>query len=270
MGFYDEGGEHQEVYIIIILTSSLVSGIASILLIYLIHAMKLWNGFILLILAMSWAQLVYDASFYPQYAKQPTYIGTNTLVQMMQLTGGVFVSLYSNFLILVVLYIIWYKRSYDIIKNFLRISTIFGMFWLFNVIVFMIGQFDPKYFYLTILVHLYIYTYFRLISIALNFIACGLAYLYVYRARIRGENQTIQDQAICALVNRISAYPIIQAISRSGLTAYEFVYQLRFNPPIVTRKQFIGQMYFAIATPAASIGNEEFNDDMILFDQICL
>ena len=215
-GFYDSGGEHLRVYKILIIISSVVSSLASLVLIYLIYVMKLRNGFTLLILSMTMAQLIYDATFVPAI----TNVGNANafiFINVLQLLGGQSAAIFSNFLTFVIFHVIKYKKSLDIYIYFPFFLLFAILFFFLTMILYIVGSTVQGQEYLVQLVHYYIYYYFRLCSIFFNFITCGLSYLYIFRMNMyHNGNVTVQDQAIYTLVYRMQFYPIFQAISRSG------------------------------------------------------
>ena len=255
VGFYDKGGNHTDIYFGCIVFSSAICSVLSALLIYLIYSMKLkLNGFLLLVLSMSCAQLVYDVTFVPEYAPQSDSKLGIFLANFLQPLGGIFVAVYSNALTYVVFHLIKFKKSIDVFKSFKWINLTASLIFIVIEIMVLLGIYNPNYLYLLIIAHLYVYYYFRLISIGFNFLTCGLSYFYVLKMTTGNSIITIQDQAICTLVYRMLYYPIVQAASRIGISYYQSTYAVSFNPPVVTRTQFIAQLFLAIVTPSASVG----------------
>ena len=215
-GFYDDGGGHTKTFTLMAILSSVSSSLASLMLIYLIHVMKLRNGFTLLILTMSWAQVIYDISFAPAIVTENSEVeGVYILVNILQLMGGIMAAIFSNFLTFVVFHVIKYKKSVDIYAYYPWFVKVSLSFFMMTALLFIIGSVVSGQEFLARLVHQYIYYYFRYVSIAFNFLTCGLSYFYVYQMN-SGSTSTLQDRAIFQLVHRMLFYPILQAISRIG------------------------------------------------------
>jgi hypothetical protein len=64
MGGLFEGTEEHQVYVILNLITSIVGSAASLFTILLIHRMKVNTGHVLLVLTMSYFQLLYDLTFF--------------------------------------------------------------------------------------------------------------------------------------------------------------------------------------------------------------
>ncbi len=251
--FFDPHGGHSTAFRWLMFLSAFVSSALSVLQLVLIRKMKVYNGHILLIQAMAIGQLIYDVSFYPGVIT----IGIDWVVVManvMQLIGGISVSVYSNVMASVVLIVILKKRSYDIIGNFLYYNIATFVIVSVMVILYLMAEINPIYSYLAEIALSDLYYYGRLVSIFYNFVACGLAYYFVKRMTFTHKARTIQVEAISQLASRMQFYPLVQAVSRAGCAWYELAYGWNFDPPQVTPLQFVSQLSMAILTPAASIG----------------
>jgi hypothetical protein len=254
MSFLGRDGAHQLVFYVVVIFFSTLSSLSSLANIYLIHDMKIWNGHILLIYSMAWSQFIYDISFAPGVITIPSD-GVVITANVFQLIGGLSVAIFSNIMSIVVLYVIKFRISIDIMKYYKYYILGISFVVVGEVILYLISELDPSFGYLADIALLGIYYYFRLASIGLNFLACGLSYLYVRRMeRMIVGKKTIQEEAICLLSKRMQFYPLVQAISRAGLAWYEFVYGWDFDPATVSVEQFICQMISAMTTPAASVG----------------
>lgn len=252
MGFYDSS-DHQIVFRNVLLTTSIVSSFVSVVMIVLMHKMKILNGHLLLVSCMTWSQFIYDISFYPVNVSNSNY-ELKVISSILQLIGGIAVSIFSNIMSIIILYVITFRKSVDVFKNFKWYCICVVLATGIEVILYIMSVADSTYTYLNTVSRADVYYYFRIISIIFNFIVSGIAYGYVYRIQ-HNNTESIAMKAICILAQRIQMYPLVQAVSRSGITWYEKVYGWGdFDPPIVTQTQFSVQIYFAIITPVASIG----------------
>ena len=68
-----------------------------------------------------------------------------------------------------------------------------------------------------------------------------------------GQNSK-QMILMCSLVGKMQYYPIVQAVSRSGIAVYEITYGTDFNPEEPSPGQFACQIFYTVATPVASVG----------------
>ena len=252
MGFYTNG-DHNLAYFIVSLFSSVIGAIASSLTIFLIYYMKLWSGHILLVLSMSVTQLVYDITFCPSDVDLGN-VEANLIVNILNFSGGISVAIFSNIMALVIFYIIQYKKSVDIFKNYKWFCLLVSIFVSVVIILYTIATYDHSDIYLSEIASIDVYNSFRLASIAVNFLICGLSYYSIYKISQAIGTKSIQEEAVCTLAIRMQYYPFIQALSRSGLTWYIYAYGFNFNPINVTKLQFIVQILSAILAPSASIG----------------
>ena len=193
---------------------------ASIIVLYLIRDMKLYNGHIFLVICMSIGQLLYDFSF-PLTAID---YGSNTMYvffNLFQIAGGLSVAIASNIMTFVVLYVIKTNHYIHILSYTTFVYFLISVPSILLCIFYLLGSIISSD---IVELEQTIYIWLRLISIAFNFIICSLGYVYTRHLTAR-MNATVapslQASAVCTLINRMQWYPIIQAISRSGLAWYE-------------------------------------------------
>jgi len=211
MGFYDNDGDHTLVFIVLLVGAASISSLFSILNIYLIRVMKLYNGYILLILSMAWSQLIYDIVLPASTGMVRDYTIPYAICTILNVSAGYSVAIFSNVMAISVLYVIYYKVSVDIIKNFKWYCALTIAVLLVSNILYIIGTADASRSNLAALALLDMYYYFRLASIGLNFVSCGFSYLYTVRMnRMIGGIKTRQDVAICTLSSRMQYYPLVQ------------------------------------------------------------
>ncbi len=235
--------------------------VASLLVLVLIKRLKVWNPQISLIWWMSVCQCTYDISF-TIYLLQESDSKTHWLyytASFFQLFGGVSVTLFTNVITAVLLYVIMTRRNIDLFRYFhwvllftLGPAIAVGAAYLANKTdyVYLDNVLSPTYYWL------------RIGSIVLNFI------FYVVTQRIvnnmsgirnidskrSGEKKFSTVDAIAALTNRSKYYWIMQAISRSGAAVYEGIYGYGGYVGYTGTSQYVGALFFSVLTPSASIG----------------
>ena len=213
-------------------------------------------GYIKLILAMSWYQLVYDITLFTVIADVGSY-PIEYISTVVEIIGGIGASFMSNWIAFVLFYVVVYKKSFDITKNYIYIILSTVIIWIPIVVIYSIGALpkgsNP---HLVTFVHLTLYYYARLISIALNFILIGCILYKNYQIRSKSTTKTPAEIAINTLCRRVMYYPILQTISRSGYAWYEFQYGFDFRVSQAEHdpERYGLLIYSAIITPTVSIG----------------
>jgi hypothetical protein len=254
---------HQEVFVILVLTGSILSSLASILMLVIMVKINVWNGHILLVQTMTILQLIYDLSFFPGMID--VGIEAVTIISnVLQLFSGITSSLVSNVVAWITFYIIFYKKSVDIFYHYPLLMMLISIVGLIDCIVFLMSlQSSHSELYKKIAV-LYIYYYLKLFSIILNVLFVSLTYYEIRRITSGKTNRlSSTERSIHTLSMRLFYYPVVQIISRIGIAWYEFSYGydsssngngMNFNPPQTSNTQFAAQCMLAITMPLASIG----------------
>eukprot|EP01039_Chlorochromonas_danica_P017104 gene17104-20329_t len=98
----------------------------------------------------------------------------------------------------------------------------------------------------------FIYNDMRMFSIFLNFVFVSLIMIRISRSG--GNANSPQEIAIRTLARRMVYYPVIQAISRSGSSWYEFAYGTDFDQQNVSNTEYSAMIFSALITPTVSIG----------------
>ena len=253
-GFYDDGGDHLIVYAVLVWFTTLTGAAASMIILYLINIAESDKGescHSFLIKCMSYGQLAYDLSFAPSAIDYGR--GVFIFFNLFQIIGGISVAIISNVMTIVVLGVLLWRKYLDVLSHkwailvsILLPCIIVGIFFLYaefgNDNEFLDTQQD-------------IYFWMRLASIGINFVVCLMAKVFVLQLnRYPTNNESVSTQAVSTLVSRLLWYPVIQAISRSGLTVYELVYGWDFNPDEPSKGQFAWQIIYTVITPMASVG----------------
>lgn len=243
--------EQSQIFVLLCFGGAIISSTCSLLNLFLIWDMRVWNGHIALITSMTFFQLIYDASFYNNNVSDPESV-TYKLTSILQIWGGISQSLISNEIAFSVLYILMFKRPFNIFKNF---GLLMGFANIPSILVCIfycvyVATGDETLNSDTLLS----YSYIRIGSIFLVFLIYAYTALLVNQMKSKDPTIIIQEQAIKILVGRLKYYPLVQAISRIGYSWYEIEYGFNFNPNSVSRIQFASQCVVAIATPLGSVG----------------
>lgn len=254
MGGLFEGTEEHQVYVILNLITSIIGSAASLFTILLIHRMKVNTGHVLLVLTMSYFQLLYDLTFFFSNVVVTYY--TNVFANFVQLAAGIAGSLVSNWIAFIALYIILYRRKFNIFNYYYYILASCLLPGIIDTVIYGIGaipesrQIDD----LIDLSILDIYYYVRLVSIILNFIFVFIAFYKINLMSSTTLNKSPQEIAIRTLARRLIFYPIVQAIGRSGYAWYEFAYGYYIDMDDPNPEQYASLIFLTIVTPFVSIG----------------
>lgn len=257
-----DGSVHSQAFVALALIATVVSSTCSSLVIVLIRKMEIWNLHIALILATTVFQLLYDLSFFSGMVSTGSFELTITS-NCCQLQGGVTSSIFSNLIAAVALYVVYYKRSIDILQYFPTVVIVAMLPGIAVNIMYITAVFDPDHEYLANEAVLGVYYFIRLSSICINFIfSIGTAYLISRMKSATGSSRTNSEVAIATMSRRLFYYPIVQAIGRSGCAWYEMTYGyefspdkgFNFNPDYTSNTQFAAQCMMVISTPLISVG----------------
>ena len=169
---------------------------------------------------------------------------------VFQTFSGIAVSIASNIMTIVIFFIVkkgnfpvLFQKKYVVLSIIIIPSALVTVIYLFG------------YFYSSQLLKFerQIYFLFRLVSICINFVVCSLAVVYTRRMMRTGQNSK-QMILMCSLVGKMQYYPLVQAVSRSGLAMYEIAYGWDFDPEEPSPVQFACQIFYTVIEPVASVG----------------
>ena len=240
------GPEKEQAYVVVLFISCAYGTIASTVNIILIYHMKMTGnlileyshsyelnylktiimhffliGYIKLILAMSWYQLLYDLTLFNDCIDVDNY-PIFYIASVSQLIGGIGSSFISNWIAFILFYVVVFEKAFDIVNNYMYIILSTFIIWLPTAVIYSIGAIpegsNPK---LESFANLTLYYYARLVSIALNFIMIGCIVYKNYRVRSKSTTKTPAEIAINTLCRRVMYYPILQTVSCSGYAWYE-------------------------------------------------
>jgi hypothetical protein len=251
-----EGSEHNIIYSVVTLMTSLIGVTASILMILLLYRMRSSSGYtshVLLIFMMSTFQLVYDLSFFFRMVNCGYYVFV--VANCIQIISSTTVSLLSNWISIIALMIVVFKNKFDANHYFFCIlfsSSIPGLF----IGLLYLGLSVPRdnannrgrsaselFFY-----------YIRLLLIFINFLFCGIIIYQVGRWSSKTKKQSHQEIAIRVLSRRMVFYPIIQALGRLCFACFEQIYGFDTNGNTKDNEEYAWLLCVAIITPFVSVG----------------
>jgi len=213
-------------------------------------------GYIKLILAMSWYQLLYDITLFTVIVDVGNY-PIFYLSYLGGLIGLIGSSIISNWIAFFLFYVVVFEKAFDIKKNYIYIILSTVIIWLPMVVIYSIGALPQgSNISLVTLVRLTLFYYFKLTSIALNFILIGCILYKNYQIRSKTTTKTPAQTAINTLCRRVMYYPILQTVSCSGYAWYEFQYGFDFRVSQAEHdpERYGLLIYSAIITPTVSIG----------------
>jgi hypothetical protein len=247
------GGSPRNVgYVVVNLITSFFGTLASVVTILLIRRMKATTGHVHLVFLMSVYQLMYDVSFFFAVVNIQYYVVA--VSKAFQLFGGVASSIMSNWIAFVALYVVWYRQRLDIFQSIRAIHWTSLLPSIVTSFVSFISDIpksneNPKLESINVI---YVYDTIRWFSIFLNFVFTFLIVVKVYQ--YKSTESSRQEVAIRTLAKRMIFYPIIQAISRSGLSWYEYAYGARFDVDDADNLKYSSMIFASVITPTVSIG----------------
>lgn len=252
------GDVNNQVYVSLNIVMTVLGSSASLTIILLIHRMHrdspVITGHVLLILIMSYFQLLYDITFFFSNVDCGYYISLGA--NLIQLSCGIAGSLVSNWIAFVAWYVVTFRKKFDIVPNIYLILISSFLPGLCDAVVYavaMIPQNETNDDLANISV-LGIYYYTRLASIGINFLLCGVT---IYKTKLMGMNsgtRSVQELAIRTVTYRLIYYPIVQAIGRSGYSWYEAQYGDDIDSGTEDPGRFGCLIFLTIITPMVSVG----------------
>lgn len=195
-------------YVALNLIMAIIASVASTTNIAVIRRMKP-SGYLLLLLTMSVFQLMYDLTVF--FSNVDVNYWVTTVANVFQIVGGIGESLTSNFIALVVLYIVKKRKSCDIYASYNYMLSFCLIVSATNTIFYLYAQIpENAHPDQSSMALLFMYYYIRLGSIFLNFIIFGVSAYLIQRIRSKGTSRSEAEAAITTLSRRLIYYPIVQ------------------------------------------------------------
>ena len=256
------GSEHSQVFVSLALIASIIGTICSSTVLIIIKKIKLWNLQIALILSMTLFELMYNASFFTGMANTGSF-ELSVASNLCQLLGGATSSIISNIMAAVALYVVYFRRTLNILHNYYIIIILAIIPGVVVDILYFLAVSGTHHRDFASLSVLGIYFYIRLGSICFNFICSLCTAILIDRMRSKDTVKSRSERAITIFSMRMFYYPFVQAIGRSGCTWYEIAYGynfdvdkgFNFNPEHTSDIQFAAQCLMVLSTPMISVGH---------------
>lgn len=250
---FTTGGERGIAYTWLTLIASVIAIICSLIMIILIIEMNQRNGHIFLILFMSCFQLFYDLTYFTSGVN----VNYTALVVSFvgQVLGGTVSALTSNVIAAISLYVVLYRKSFDVLKYIYIIIGFILVPSITTVFIYLLGVLGgDRLSYLQDVALSDIYYYIRIVSIIINFVL-SFGTVYLIKRLTKGKAVlSSAETALTTLAIRLMYYPILQAITRIPIAWYEAEYGFDFDPTSMSEQQFIAQCFMTVVTPLASCG----------------
>ncbi len=265
----------------ILLCTTTVSFLCTILTLYLIYDLNVWNGHILLVYILTLFQLLYDLSFYFLIGfRQSVFYA---FYKFLAITSGTFVSLWINFISLILYYTIIHLESFDIKRHYWKvlIANVFVSLSLASVVTtYYLLNDDNNNAEL-------VFYWLRIASIAFNLIIYIITTIYLqevyfdtrfltsptkanmpakstattrsslqpmdYHTMLRVQTRDL----LLVLSNRLKYYPVVQIISLAGAAWWEYRYGFEtdsFDNTSFTIGKEASLYLFTFCSPTAGAG----------------
>lgn len=215
--------------------------------------MRKWNGYLAIITCMCCCQIVYDISFALHISANDGSAAIGVL-NGFQFFGGMSVSIWTNILAVIILRVVMWMKSTDILQNFYYLNLIALVpATVLGIAVLVLQESGTKY-QAHIVEEMYYWS--RLVSILINFVAHAIIELRAFRTSARRTKftRTPQEMAIKVLAQRMIYYPLMQTISRLGASIYEARYGFGPYTGNSSTTRFAMACCYAGLSPATGIG----------------
>lgn len=252
------GSEHNQALACVTLVTSIIGCTASLFMIALIRQMRTKTGHtshVLLVLVMSYFQIIYDFTFLFRVVDCGYYIFI--VANFFQIFAGTTGSLISNWISLIAFLIVVFHMKFDANQYFYSILSSAVLPGLIVAVLYISTSVpeDRQNEAATQAVE-YLYYYIRLALIFVNFVLCTIIIYKVetISSKSKSKKASPQEIAIKLLSRRMIYYPIIQAFSRIAFSWYEQIYGFSLNGNTDNHKQYRLMVLIAVTTPFVSVG----------------
>lgn len=230
--------EYNYIFGTCLMTMALVSTISSVLTLCIIHQLRKFSGYLVLVYSMTVCQIIYDLSFFffSGYQIKTVY----SVIQFLTCFGGISVAIWTNILSGVVLYISMYFKSVEIWAHyggFLFISIVPAFAWAVATLVVADDTLMNTW-----------YNYMRFVFILFNFIVYIIISINLHRL-----GQGLVYEPLRELSRRFKYYPICQILTRIPAVCYQFKYGYGtedFDSPRST-SELISLIFYCVTIPSA-------------------
>mmetsp|Transcript_2651 Transcript_2651/g.3979 ORF Transcript_2651/g.3979 Transcript_2651/m.3979 type:complete len:371 (-) Transcript_2651:295-1407(-) len=241
------GDNNQTVVISICLCFATLSLFASVITLILIKRLKKWNGYLQLVVSLTICQIAYDIGFYP-LPWFYTRVG-ELLFILLNTSGGLASSLWSNAIILVTCHIVMHLRSVDIIKMY---PLYFTLVMVPSLSVAIVSAVFPDSSYTQMA-----YLAIRSLSILVNIVAILIIFCKISRMQKEGDvREDPNCNPVFVLSKRLVYYCMVQTVTRIGSSWYQLQYGFGGTYDADSASTLETAVYFSefILNPSAGIG----------------
>lgn len=219
---------------------------ASLLTIYLIHVCGRWSGFLIVIYSMSVSQIIYCLTFY--FVASFSVVDAGLYIPFSSSFGYLSVTLWTNVLSGIVLYIVGHNTTIDMWKRFPQFCLVaIGAPLLFAILTVTIPE-GPSMDNLDIS-----FNVICIISFAFNL---AVYFIITRKLYMLGSADTTAKRLLTELSGRLKYYPICQVITRAPVCFYQLRYGFKSNNYSTSfdTSQTVALFFHAIFLPSAGIG----------------
>jgi hypothetical protein len=224
MGSFFGDDDLYETYNIFNFVMTILSAMLSILTILLIQRMNVKSGHLLLLLWISYFQLIYDLFSFTTNSAVGYYINVlSVTLRLFSLSTSLNIS---NWMSFIAFRVIFYRKLLDAYEYFniiLFTSMIPGITFAIIYMIATIPESKRDHDLSNIIVADASY-HFRNAVIVLNFLFSCAIFYKLYRTSSKSRTKTTQEKAIRVIAVRIVFYPVFQLLGRIGHIWYEYAY----------------------------------------------
>ena len=233
------------------ISASILSGVASALVMFLIKKKGDWNTHVTLIWWMTAFQFCYDATFVPSAmhgGDRTTYL----FGQFCQNTFGLLSSFITNVIAGILYYVIVMRKAFDLDAYWVQVAVLtYAPVLLIQIATIWAIISGPEKNLREVNV---IYYWLRVVSIVINFAFCSMAY-YAHVGRMTDSNfRTYTDGLLRTIIKRTLWYPIVQAITRLPACYYEFKHGWQPYSGNGSDEMYTEAILWVLFTPSAGVG----------------
>ncbi len=253
------GDEQNKIYCSLALIATFISSGFSFTMILLIRRMNRWTGFTYLIYGVAYMQLIYDVTFFNSLISV-TSDAVSVAANSLQIYSEIAVTLITNVIGGITLYVVIWKKSFDLLYYVPHIFLAIGLWSITYSILYYVAIFATES-SLTLRDIMFIYLITRAASLAINVIFAITIFIWLIRLG-SFQSETVESKALRSFGWRLFLYPTVQVLSRVSRMVYDIVYGynaapeygFNYNPNNTTKRQFDLQCLIALTMPIASIG----------------
>lgn len=253
---YDFSGNiYYQIFAVLTLVTSVLGALSSLTINWLILTSPQRTGFMLLLLAMTRFQLLYDVTFFPSVVNCGYY--ATVVANFFQLSCGIAANLVANWIAWVTWFVVTYHKKVSITKRYPLIVFSSLLPGLVDALVYLVSVVprSAENDSLKQAAVLGLYYYLRLASIAFSLVFCSLSIYKIHLMGSRKEKKSEQEEALRVFTGRLILYPILQALSRSGSAWYEASYGADYDSQDLSAGKFACVVFLAVVTPLVSFGD---------------